>query len=347
MNDILIMIKDNKKLIIYCILVFLITVMSSMIIYGIFSNPTVLDIEGKKYTKDDYMLYLYSNKIALFGEKIEKLSKSTLNSLISENSNLTVKEYLEKQTLSQIKTAYVVEQLAKTYDIELSKSDLKSLEKEKEEYIKKVGGKKEFKKLLKRNNTSEKAYNRVAKTDKLYKLIYQNMYAKDKAKDLTSAEKQIATDEYYKTYKKIKQIVLSTIDLDTKKSLSASVINQKEKLINTILNEAKAGSDFDELIKIYSEDANGNDGPYDIYYVDGQMSKEIEASVNNMAAEQISNVVETNYGYHIVKRENLDDSYLEQFYDKKREEKLLNDISLKVKELEINNHNSYKNLEIK
>lgn len=346
-EQIFISLKQNLKTIIYCILIFSITIISSMIIYGFFTNPIVLDINGTKYSEDDYMLYLYSNKASLFGENTKKLEKNTLNSLVSKDINLTVREYLEKQTLSQIKTAYVVEELAKVYDIELSKADLEDLEKEKESYIKKLGGRKKFLQLLKDNNTSEKAYDKVAKTDKLYKLIYQNMYSKGKSKDLTDEEYETYKEEYYNKYKKIRQVVLTTIDLNTKEALNISIINQKEKLINSILDEAKAGADFDELIKTYSEDVSGKEGPYYIYYTEGQMVSEIEDAVNNLSDGQISDVIKTEYGYHIIKKDVLDDDYLEKFYDKKREEKLLSDISNKIEELEINNHNAYKNLEIR
>lgn len=336
----------HKKTITYCIIIFVITLLVSMIIYGYLSNPTILDINGTKYTKEDYMLYLYTNKLALFGEGKTDLSKETLNSLVSTDSNLTVREYLEKQTLSQIKTSYVVDMLAKKYDIELSKEDLKEIDQEKSSFIKKVGGQKEFKKLLKENNTSIQAYDKIAKNDKLYKLIFNTLYSEGKSKDLTSEEKESAQKIYYSSYKKIRQIVLTTIDLNTKEPLITSIINQKKSLINSILNDAKNGVDFDELIKTYSEDVNNSDGPYYIYYTDGQMLKEIEDAVNNLSDEEISDVVETSYGYHIIKREALDDGYLDTFYDKKREEKLLKDISEEIENLQLNYHNSFKNIEI-
>jgi len=72
--------------------------------------------------------------------------------------------------------------------------------------------------------------------------------------------------------------------------------------IEGILAEAKAGADFAELAKMYSEDAGSKDkgGLYE-NFPRGQMVKPFEDAAFSVPVGQISGVIETAYGYHILK----------------------------------------------
>ena len=72
--------------------------------------------------------------------------------------------------------------------------------------------------------------------------------------------------------------------------------------IEGILAEAKAGADFAELAKKYSEDAGSKDkgGLYE-NFPRGQMVKPFEDAAFSVPVGQISGVIETAYGYHILK----------------------------------------------
>jgi len=71
--------------------------------------------------------------------------------------------------------------------------------------------------------------------------------------------------------------------------------------IEGILAEAKAGADFAELAKKYSEDPGSKDngGLYEDF-PRGQMVKPFEDAAFSIPAGQLSGVVETSYGYHIL-----------------------------------------------
>jgi parvulin-like peptidyl-prolyl isomerase len=72
--------------------------------------------------------------------------------------------------------------------------------------------------------------------------------------------------------------------------------------IEGILAEAKAGADFAELAKKYSEDPGSKDngGLYEDF-PRGQMVKPFEDAAFSVPVGQISGVVETSFGYHILK----------------------------------------------
>jgi len=74
------------------------------------------------------------------------------------------------------------------------------------------------------------------------------------------------------------------------------------KKMEGILNRAKAGEDFAELAKEYTEDpgSKNNGGLYE-NFPKGQMVKPFEDAAFSVPVGEISDIVETRYGYHILK----------------------------------------------
>jgi peptidyl-prolyl cis-trans isomerase D len=70
----------------------------------------------------------------------------------------------------------------------------------------------------------------------------------------------------------------------------------------SLLKQVKAGADFADLAKKYSEDADSakNGGDLD-YFGRGRMVPEFDQAVFAMQAGTISDLVKTQYGYHIIK----------------------------------------------
>lgn len=340
-------IKENKFISIAILTAVVVSLSLLFVIMPIVSkNKVVITIDGSDYTSSDFMIYLYSVKYNYFGEDNTDLPEATLNTQVNSTSDMTIREYLKEKTVEEIKIAASVNRIAKENNITLTDEALKELEEEKEEYINNLGGESAFKKFLKKNNTTEESYDKMAKTDKLYKLIYDALYSEGKVNDLTDEEKEEARSEYYANYKKIKQIVLATVDSTTKESLSETTINQKEALAKAILEEAQSGVNFDDLIKKYSEDAVAKEPPYDMYYQNGDLLEEIEGMVNNLNTGDIGEV-KTKYAIHIIQRQELDDAKLSVVYEKKREEKLLKNVSESLEKISIIYQNAFEKLKIK
>ena len=80
---------------------------------------------------------------------------------------------------------------------------------------------------------------------------------------------------------------------------------EKNKEIKRILAELEEGKDFAEAAKEYSEDVSASMGGDVGFVVKGQMVPEFEKAVFRLKEGEISNVVETEYGYHIIKAEKI------------------------------------------
>src|SRR6516165_6606303 len=112
------------------------------------------------------------------------------------------------------------------------------------------------------------------------------------------ADVRRAYDDNIDQYSTPEQIRASHILLKTEGKDDAAV---KAK-IEDLLKQAKAGADFGELAKKYSEDESNakNGGDLD-YFGRGKMVPEFDAVAFTLQPGQISDVVKTQFGYHIIK----------------------------------------------
>ncbi len=72
--------------------------------------------------------------------------------------------------------------------------------------------------------------------------------------------------------------------------------------IEEVLQKAKAGEDFGDLAQQYSEDPGSRDQGGQYTFPRGQMVPEFEEVAFTMQPGQISDIVETMYGYHVIKK---------------------------------------------
>ena len=342
--------KSHKKITIFSsisiILILILILIASL--PGIVKNQSlekvVITINEDKYTKSDFMIYFYSVKYDYFGKDTDKVSDDNMKIIVDEENNTTLGEYLKAKTLSEIKTASAIREYASKNNIELDENDYKELKEEKEKYIKSIGGKEKFYKLLKDNDTKEKSYNLMAETDKLYNKIIKKLYSEGKRKDLTEEELLKAKENYGNEYFKIEQVILTIMDPETKKSLSDTTINQKNTLANTIHDLSINGTDFDSLVRKYSEAAVDKEPPYYEYYKKGELLTELEKAIVKLGNNEVSEVIQTKYAIHIIKKFELDDSKFNEYLDELREEKALKDLKETLDTLKIIYQEAYKKI---
>ena len=99
-------------------------------------------------------------------------------------------------------------------------------------------------------------------------------------------------------YSTPEEVRASHILLKTEGKDDAAVKKEAED----VLAKAKAGADFAELAKKYSEDDSNKDKGGDLgFFPKGQMVPEFDAVAFAMQPGQISDLVKTQFGYHIIK----------------------------------------------
>lgn len=96
-----------------------------------------------------------------------------------------------------------------------------------------------------------------------------------------------------------------------------------------VLAQLKAGADFATLAKAHSQDSNAVQGGLVGYFPDGQMVPEYEAAARTLKKPgDLSGVVETQFGYHIIKLEGRRPSGVRSFAEVK--EVLMREVEAKI-----------------
>lgn len=131
-----------------------------------------------------------------------------------------------------------------------------------------------------------------------YKKLYNRMITVQKVQDdiQTNPDKYITDREKLKSYKNDKKATVQHILIMN----NSEKTEDPEALINQVLERAKKGDDFYELMQEFNEDTGETEAGYT--FGPGEMVKEFEEAAFALDYDQISDVVKSDYGYHIIKR---------------------------------------------
>jgi parvulin-like peptidyl-prolyl isomerase len=158
-----------------------------------------------------------------------------------------------------------------------------------------AGGEPQFLEMLKTNGISIEYVKKSISEDLMIQKYLEGILA-------TSA---LVTDaEIQKVYGEDKTASVRHILLLTQGKTEAEKTDIRKKM-EDILSRAKKGEDFAELAKQYTEDTTSRDGG-GLYedFEHGKMVKPFEDAAFSVPVGEVSDIVETTYGYHILKIEN-------------------------------------------
>ena len=159
----------------------------------------------------------------------------------------------------------------------------------------------EFLKYLADNSISED----LLKTQLRNQLLANKVYEKITA-GIAASDAEIS--KYYEENKstlfvnpdqiKISHILVKYGDQDTAKKTKEAALEK----INMIKQKISDGETFENMANKYSEDENSNTLGGDIgYFATGQLVSEFETVAFSLSVGQVSDVVETTYGFHLIK----------------------------------------------
>lgn len=100
---------------------------------------------------------------------------------------------------------------------------------------------------------------------------------------------------------KVQHLLLSTLDSTTRQPLPDNEKQAKHRTMEGLLARARAGEDFSDLVQRFTEDVASRERKGEYTFTRGNMVPEFEAAAMALPEGGISGIVETQYGYHIIK----------------------------------------------
>ena len=149
---------------------------------------------------------------------------------------------------------------------------------------------------------------KLNENDDLYDQLQELYYGEDSDHYPTDAEVNAYLDEAGRY--RCKHILLMTIDPDTRQPLDEETVARQRATADDLLAQLRAAEDhvalFDQLMHEYSEDSGlvTNPDGYDAYR--GQMVAPFEEAALGLNVGEISGIVESEFGYHIILRLPID-----------------------------------------
>ena len=215
-------------------------------------------------------------------------------------------EYVKEWALNRCVEDKIITIMAKNDGIELNENDKQKIEDDKNKWIKTYGTKSAF---------LEKIKNDYRMTEEQFDYMLEAVYYRNHLAEKYGSDDR--TKEYYNNgIFKVKHILIPTIELGSNIPLTEDGVKKATDIANLVLSKANAGVDFDSLVAEYTADQ-------DVFYYVGKgfsltadghfgsgMVSEFETAAFELAVDGISGIVESPYGYHIIKRyENDDEMY--------------------------------------
>jgi peptidyl-prolyl cis-trans isomerase D len=148
------------------------------------------------------------------------------------------------------------------------------------------------------------------KTDPMVKAAYVVFDPADDEKQVTVADDEIR--DYYDThtdeFSAEKKVEARHVLIKVPQDADADADEAARSKAQEVTDKAKAGEDFAELAKTYSEGPTKDRGGYLGEFTRNQMIKPFADKAFSMAAGEVSDPVKTQFGWHVIKVEKVTDA---------------------------------------
>lgn len=163
-----------------------------------------------------------------------------------------------------------------------------------------VGGEEAFEEILRMAGTDMDSFYTVQAAPYYYERLLETEFA------AAPTEQEIAAFVEENDLLCAKHILLLTMDMSTYQPLDEATIAEKKAQAETLLAQLQASADpqadFDALMHEHSEDSGLQSNPDGYVFTADQMVAEFENTTRELEYGQISGIVESPYGYHIILR---------------------------------------------
>lgn len=325
-----------------------------------YSQDTVFaTFNGDKITAGEYLPWL-ANYVTYMDGMYKMMGNPGINWDEDMGNGTNAKEYMKSQVMDTVKLFWAMESLAKEEGAKVSAEDKKKYEEQRAEAVKSMGSEEAYAVYLKSMCLTEKQMERISTIEALSKNLQAKLCGEGKKFTANADTLHAYLDEL--GVLKAKHILLLTKDpsVDGPAYSKEKIAEQKVKA-DSLLAQLRSAQDpvalFDTLMKENSEDTGleGNPNGYlfstkpDGVDFSSRMVPEFEKGTAALGYNQISDVIQSDYGYHIILRlDPLEDKETYAKYEEKWYGEQLNKLyQERVDKVEVKTTDAYNNLDVK
>lgn len=198
----------------------------------------------------------------------------------------------------------VLNSKAEEMNVSLSAEQQADLDSTMEQYYNYFGGKEGFREFLASAFLTEEYFRKQNTTMLVYNNLFEAHFGKDGC-ELPDEDALLYLSDA--GYMHAKHILFKTID-NNRQPLDEATIAEKKAQAEDVLAQLQAcptdqfSAKFDELMKEHSEDEGLVSNPDGYYFRSGEMVASFEEATKALAENEMSGIVESPYGYHIILR---------------------------------------------
>ena len=220
-------------------------------------------------------------------QRLDRMGRPLTRSQLSE---------IEKRVLERLINNELLDQVAKKKGITV---DEQEVDDQMNKIKKRFPNEKEFKKAIETMSLSEKdVRSQIQKSLSVRKLIDQEIAQKI---TITAKETRAYYDGHPDLFKKPEEIRASHILIKVESGSNESQKADSYKRIEDVQKKIQQGGDFASLAKAYSEGPTSVKGGDLGFFSRGRMVKPFEEAAFALAPGEVSEIVETRFGFHIIK----------------------------------------------
>lgn len=322
-------------------------------IMGYKGSTVLFTVNGQDVTAEQYLFWLAQQADTTYSCASMMQSDDSETSFwatkVDENSDKTIADQVKAAAQNYAAMYSVVEAKGKEEGYSYTSEDKASYQEDLATAKEQLGGEDAYAKYLKSMCISNKGFEHLSSVSFIHSHMVDGMFQDGKenaptAEDLT----QYAEDNDLLV---AKHILLLTKDMTTGEDLSDTEKAEKKAKADDLLKQLQAITDpteleskFDELMKANSEDTGLESSPDGYVFSAGDMVEAFESATRSLEPGQLSGIVESDYGYHIILR--LDPATSKAFREKYSSEKLREMEKQWVDEADIKTTETYDNLSV-
>ncbi|MBB6218461.1 foldase protein PrsA [Anaerosolibacter carboniphilus] len=303
--------KNKARIVILILLMVVALVVSGCQNGSAGDGKAVAKVDGKVINQEQY-----NKNLIIFKKNYEGVYGTEIWSI--DVGGKTFLQAVQENVLDKMISDEVIRQYMDKNKIAIDEAEV---EKQYADYKAKTEQQAEIKKFFEENKIDENFIKDQIRTE-----IYVKKFREEVEKELALDDKKLEAyynkniDAYKDVQVKASHILFKTVD-DERKPLPADQVKKAEETAKEVLKRVKSGEDFAKLATEFSEDPGSAKQGGDLgYFPKGMMVPEFEETAFTLQPGEISELVKTDFGYHIIK-----------VVDKKSEQKVFEDVKEEIK----------------